>query len=160
MWFLGRVFEKDLVKLHVGAVAEVELNAFPQEHFHGTVDYVSQQIDPSARTLTARIRLPNDEKQRLRLGLFGRAHVEVAEATPLPPQLVVPRDAIVEVGGKSIVFVKAADGDFVLHEVTLGGAAMDDVQVLSGVSEGEEVVISGGFTLKSLLLKSTLVEVE
>ena len=160
VWFLGRVFEKDLVKLRVGAKAEVELNAFPQEHFHGTVDYVSQQIDPTARTLTARIRLPNDEKRRLRLGLFGRAHVEVAEATPLPPQLVVHRDAIVEVGGKSIVFVKAADGDFVLHDVTLGGAAMDDVQVLSGVSEGEEVVISGGFTLKSLLLKSTLVEVE
>jgi len=48
----------------------------------------------------------------------------------------------------------------VLHELILGDASMDDVQVLSGVSEGEEVVINGGFTLKSLLLKSTLAEDE
>lgn len=158
VWFLARIFEKDLVKLRVGAAAEVELNAYPGEHFHGTVDYVSQQIDPAARTLTARVRIPQDEQQRLRLGLFGRAHVAVAEERPSAPQLVVPRDAILEVGGKPVVFVKAADGDFVLHDVTLGDSAMDDVQVLSGVSEGEEVVTSGGFTLKSLLLKSTLEE--
>lgn len=160
VWFLGRIFEKDLVKLRVGAAAEVELNAYPDEHFHGVVDYVSQQIDPAARTLTARIRISNDEKGRLRLGLFGRAHVEVGEPTQAPPQLVVPRDAILEVGDKPVVFVKAPDGDFVLHDVTLGDSAMDDVQVLSGVSEGEEVVINGGFTLKSLLLKSTLAEDE
>ncbi len=160
VWFLGRIFEKDLVKVRVGARAEVELNAYPEEHFHGTVDYVSQQIDPAARTLTARIRIPNDEKARLRIGLYGRAHVDMAEARPSAPQLVVPRDAIVEFGGKSVVFVKAADGDFVVHDVTPGDAAMDDVQVLSGLSEGEEVVVSGTFTLKSLLLKSTLAEDE
>jgi hypothetical protein len=58
------------------------------------------------------------------------------------------------------VFIKASDGDFVLHEVKLGESAMGDVQVLSGVSEGEQVVVSGVFTLKSLLLKSTLSEDE
>lgn len=160
VWFLARIFEKDLVKLRAGAAAEVELNAYPDEHFHGVVDYVSQQIDPVARTLTARVRISNDEKGRLRLGLFGRAHIDVGEPTQAAPQLVVPRDAILDVGGKPVVFVKAPDGDFVLHHVTLGDSAMDDVQVLSGVSEGEEVVISGGFTLKSLLLKSTLSEDE
>jgi hypothetical protein len=72
----------------------------------------------------------------------------------------VPRDAIVDVGAGPAVFIKAPDGHFVLHEVRLGEAAMDDVQVLSGVSEGEEVVVSGVFTLKSLLLKSTLSEDE
>jgi cobalt-zinc-cadmium efflux system membrane fusion protein len=159
VWFLGRVFEKDLAKLRVGAKAEVQLNAFPGEHFHGAVDYVSQQIDPAARTLTARIQVSNPEL-RLRLGLFGRAHVELADASAVTPQLVVPRDAIAQVGGKPVVFIKAPDGDFVMHEVTLGDSAMDDVQVLSGVSEGEEVVVSGVFTLKSLLLKSTLAEDE
>lgn len=159
VWFLGRIFEKDLAKLARGAKAEVELNAYPDEHFHGTVDYVSQQIDPLARTLTARVRVGNPE-HRLRLGLFGRAHVELADANAAEPQLVVPRDALTDVGGKSVVFIRAADGDFVLHEVTVGESAMDDVQVLSGVSEGEAVVVSGVFTLKSLLLKSTLAEDE
>lgn len=159
VWFLGRVFEKDLAKLRVGAKAELQLNAFPGEHLHGTVDYVSQQIDPVARTLTARVRVFN-EGQRIRLGLFGRAHVELADASNAAPQLVVPRDALVVVGEKTVVFIKAADGDFVMHEVQPGDAAMDDVQILSGISEGEEVVVSGVFTLKSLLLKSTLAEDE
>ena len=159
VWFLGRIFEQDLAKLRAGAKAEVELNAFPGEHFHGAVDYVSQQLDPAARTLTARVRVSNDEL-RLRLGLFGRAHIELTDASKVTAQLIVPRDALVEVGGKPVVFIKAPDGDFVMHAVTRGDSAMDDVQILSGIDEGEEVVISGVFTLKSLLLKATLTESE
>lgn len=159
VWFLGRVFEKDLARLRVGAKAEVQLNAFPAEHFHGTVDYVSQQIDPTARTLTARVSVGNETK-RLRLGLFGRAHVELGDTSTATPQLVVPRDALIDVGGKPVVFIRAPDGDFVPHEVTLGDSAMDEVQVLSGIGEGEQVVVSGAFTLKSLLLKATLTEDE
>jgi hypothetical protein len=57
-----------------------------------------------------------------------------------------------------MVFVKARDGDFVVHDVTLGRSALAQVEVLSGLDEGEEVVIGGVFTLKSLLLRSTLSE--
>lgn len=159
VWFLGRVFEKDLSRLRVGTSAEVELNAYPGGHFHGTVDYVSQQIDPMARTLTARIRVTNEAGQ-LRLGLFGRAHVDIGEPGKQATGLVVPRDAVLEVAGKRVVFVQQKDGDFVMHEVAVGDSAMDDVQLLSGVTEGEQVVSKGGFTLKSLLLKSTLAEDE
>ncbi len=159
VWFLGRVFEKDLSRLRVGTSAEVELNAYPGGHFHGTLDYVSQQIDPMARTLTARVRVTNETGQ-LRLGLFGRAHVDIGEPGNAAIALVVPRDAVLDVAGKKVVFVKEKDGDFVVHEISLGDSAMDDVQVLSGVSDGEEVVSKGGFTLKSLLLKASLSEEE
>lgn len=159
VWFLGRVFEKDLSRLRVGSSAELELNAYPGGHFHGTLDYVSQQIDPMARTLTARIRVTNDTG-KLRLGLFGRAHVDVGEPDKQVMGLLVPRDAVLEVAGKRVVFVRERDGDFVVHDVAVGDAAMDDVQLLSGVSEGEHVVSKGAFTLKSLLLKSTLAEDE
>lgn len=155
VWFIGRVFEKDLSRLKLGAPAEVAFNAFPDEHFLGVIDYVGQQIDPVARTLTARVRLKN-ETQRLRIGLFGTAHVEVEDGAPELEQLVVPRSAVTDVAGKRVVFVRAKDGDFVLHEVALGASALSLVQVLSGLSEGEEVVTEGVFTLKSLLLKSTL----
>jgi len=159
VWFLGRIFEKDLGRLRVGARSDVQLNAFSSQSFEGVVEYVGQQTDPVARTLTARIRLKN-EGARLRLGLFGTAHVEVTELNETAVQVVVPRSAITEVGAKSIVFVKAKDGDFVVHEVTLGDAALTQVQVLSGLTEGEEVVTRGVFTLKSLLLKPTLAEDE
>lgn len=159
VWFLGRVFEKDLGRLRLGARSAVQLNAFPGETFEGSVEYVGQQTDPVARTLTARIRLEN-EAGRLRLGLFGTAHVEVTEAGTATAQIIAPRSAVAEVGGKNIVFVKAEDGDFVVHEVTLGEAALGQVRVLSGLDEGEEIVTNGVFTLKSLLLKSTLNEDE
>jgi cobalt-zinc-cadmium efflux system membrane fusion protein len=159
VWFLGRVFEKDLSRLRVGASADVQLNAFPGEHFAGVVDFVGQQIDPTARTLTARVRLANPAA-RLRLGLFGAARVDVQEANKSPTRVLVPRSAVTDLGGQSVLFVKEKDGDYVVHEVLLGESALDRVQVLSGLDEGEVVVSHGVFTLKSLLLKSTLAEDE
>lgn len=157
VWFLGRVFEKDLGRLRPGAKTEVRLNAFPDERFEGAVEYVGQQTDPVARTLTARVRLQNAEGH-LRLGLFGTAQVEVGGAESGEARVVVPRDAVTEIGERKVVFVEAKDGDYVVHEVRLGDSALGRVQILSGLDEGEKVVVRGVFTLKSLLLKSTLEE--
>jgi cobalt-zinc-cadmium efflux system membrane fusion protein len=73
---------------------------------------------------------------------------------------VVPREAITEIAGKPVVFVKHADGDYELHELTLGDAAAGKVQVIAGLQEGEQVVARGVFTLKSAVLKSTFAEDE
>ena len=157
VWFLARVFEKDLGRLNVGSKAEVLLNAYPKERFDGVVEYIGKQLDPVARTLTARIRLTN-RKDLLRIGLFGSARVAVAEEAKKGPVLVVPQNAVTEIGGKSVVFVRHADDDFELHEIVVGEAALGKVEVVSGLREGEEVVFDGVFTLKSAVLKSTLQE--
>lgn len=158
VWFLGRVFEKDLDEIHAGAKAEVQLNAFPKRRFTGSVEYVGRQIDPVARTVTARIRLMNQDDV-LRLGLFGVAHVAVGTEQS-EPVLVVPRSAVVEISGKSVVFVRQPDGDFELHEVLLGQSNLGKVQVLSGLRDGELVVVEGAFTVKSAVLRSSLAEEE
>ncbi|HEX5656669.1 MAG TPA: efflux RND transporter periplasmic adaptor subunit, partial [Polyangiales bacterium] len=158
VWFLGRVFEKDLSLLHVGAGAEVLLNAYPGTAFPGVVEYLGQQVDPIARTLTARVRLTNHD-DLLRIGLFGSARVSL-EQQDTRPTLVVPRSALTEVAGKQVVFVRQADRDFELHEVTTGRAAGGKVEVLSGLREGELVVADGVFTLKSSVLKASLAEDE
>ena len=159
VWFLGRVFEKDLGRLERGASAEVQLNAYPRERFEGVVEYIGQRVDPVARTVTARIRLKN-RNDRLRVGLFGNAHVALEEASKREPTLVVPRSALTEVGHKPVVFVQHPDGDFELHEVVLGRSATGKVEVVSGLREGERVVDQGVFTLKSAVLKSTFTEEE
>jgi len=158
VWFLGRVFEKDLAAIGLGARAEVELNAFPKRRFDGKVEYLGQQIEPSVRTLTARIRLANSDGV-LRIGLFGAAHVATASSHNLPV-LAVPRSAISEVGGKTVVFVHQPDGDFDMHEVVLGESNLGKVQILSGLREGENVVTQGAFTLKSAVLRNSLTEEE
>jgi len=156
-WFLARVFEKDLERLTTGARAEVRLNAYAERSFPGTVEYIGRQIDPVARTLTARVRIQND-KGLLSVGLFGTAFVETAKRNGGAAVLVVPHTAIVNIGGKPAVFVREPDGDFLLHEVVLGGHALGKTQIVSGLRAGEPVVVEGAFTLKSIALKSTFGE--
>jgi cobalt-zinc-cadmium efflux system membrane fusion protein len=157
VWFLARVFEKDLGKLEAGAPAEVTLNAYPNETFDGTVEYISRQIDPAARTVTARIRLPN-RSEMLSLGLFGNARVVASGERSGTPALVVPRSSVIDVAGKSVVFVHVGAEEFELHEVTTGEAANGKVRILAGLREEEDVVVEGAFTIKSVLLRGTLAE--
>ncbi len=159
VWFVARVFEKDLGLLHPGASVDVQLNAYPDARFVGALEYVGRQVDPVARSITARIVLaaPDD---RLRLGLYGRAHVATTEGEGRPPTLLVPRSAVTEIAGKMVVFVRHPDNDFELHEVSLGESASGKVEVLSGLREGEDVVSDGVFSLKSIVLKSAFAEDE
>jgi cobalt-zinc-cadmium efflux system membrane fusion protein len=159
VWFLGRVFEKDLGKLRQGAAAEVQLNAYPDDRFSGSVEYIGRQVDPVARTVTARIRLQN-KSELLRVGLFGTAQVSTGEQPQRALTLVVPRNAITEVAGAAVVFVRESDGAFALHQLTLGDSAAGKVQVVAGLREAEEVVVQGVFTLKSAVLKTTFAEEE
>ncbi len=159
VWFLGRVFEKDLGRLAEKSPAEVTLNAYPKDQFSGELEYLGKQIDPVARTLTARIRLVNRE-QKLRVGLFGVARIGLAQCEKREPALLVPRTAIVEIAGKRVVFVEEPDGDYEVHEITLGDAALGKVEVVAGLREGEKVVVEGAFTLKSAVMKSSLAEEE
>ena len=161
VWFMGRVFEKDLGRLQIGARTEVRLNAFPNERFDGTLEYISQQVDPVARTFNARIRVTN-RGDLLRIGLFGAARVAIrdADAGQREASLVVPRNAVTDIGGKTVVFVRQPDDDFEVHDVVLGASALGDVEVVSGLREGEQVVTEGVFTLKSAVMRSAFAEEE
>jgi cobalt-zinc-cadmium efflux system membrane fusion protein len=157
VWFLARVFEKDLGLLEPGAGAEVHLNAFANEHFTGVVEYVGQQIDPIGRTVTARVRLENP-RGLMRIGLFGTCQVTMAGGAKSEPRLVVDQASVTELAGKKVVFVREKAGEFELHEVTLGREALGKVEVLEGLNEGEAVVTDGVFNLKSLVLKESFAE--
>jgi len=157
VWFMGSVFEKNLAQIRLGAPAEIQLNAYPKELFNGSVEYLSRQIDPIARTVTARVRLTNRE-DLLRLGLFGVARVGTGDESRKEPTLVVPRSAVTDIAEKPTVFVRQEDGDFDLHQVVLGASGLGKIEIVSGLREGEQVVVSGVFTLKSAVLKSTFGE--
>jgi len=181
--FVGRLFEKNLSRVQVGATAEVRLNAYPQQVFVGQVESVGRQLDPMARTVVARLRI-EDKKDAglLRIGLFGVARISLPDeagpesagrepATAAPrdggseparsgKKLVVPLSALSRITDRDVVFVRQPDGHFEVHPVTLGRTASGLVEILSGLRLGEQVVIDGAFTLKSALLRSTLAEDE
>jgi cobalt-zinc-cadmium efflux system membrane fusion protein len=154
VYFLGRLFEKDLARVKVGASAEVRLNAYPAEVFEAEIETIGRQIDPAARTVTARIVVKN-HGDLVKVGLFGTARVVSGPAAATEKRVVVPRSAVTRVANRDVVFVRQPHGDFELHPVTLGPTASGRVVILSGLRAGEEVVVDGAFTLKSAILKGT-----
>ena len=156
-YFLGRLFEKDLARVQVGAAADVRLNAYPNELFAGTIETIGRQLDPAARTVTARI-LVHNHGDLIKVGLFGAARVVVGPAEAQQKRVVVPLTAVTRLANKDVVFVRQPDGDFELHEVTLGRSAEGRVEILGGLRAEEAVVVDGVFTLKSAILKGTFGE--
>ena len=157
-WFIACIFEHMLPRVCVGAAAEVVLNASLDHPFQGTVEYLAPKVDQEAQTVVARIPIDNRE-DILRIGLFGSAKIAAADPdAKSAPVLVVPRDALIEVAGKTAVFVRGQGGVFEMHEVLLGTAGPSVVEVLQGLHEGELIVTHGAWTLKSVLLKGTFGE--
>lgn len=159
VYFLGRLFEKDLARVKVGASVEVRLNAYPTDVLDGKLETIGRQLDPAARTVTARI-VVRDRGDLVKVGLFGTARVVVGRAESPTKRVVVPLSAVTRVANKDVVFVRQPDGDFELHPVTVGRSAGGRVELLSGLRAGEQVVVIGTFSLKSAILKSTFGEEE
>ena len=157
VWFLGRLFEKDLARVKVGGAAEIRLNAYPDEVFEGVVESIGRQLDPAARTVLARVVLRN-RGDLLKVGLFGAALVVMAGPPEGKPRVVVPLSAVTKIADHDTVFVRQPDGDFEVHPVTLGRSAAGKIEIVAGLRAAEQVVSQGVFTLKSSVLKSTFGE--
>jgi Cu(I)/Ag(I) efflux system membrane fusion protein len=109
-----------------------------------TVAFVDPTLDPVTRTVKVRLEVPN-EAGTLRPGGYGT----VALSVPLPEAVLIPADAILDTGERSLVFVRAADGVFAPREVCTGARAQGRVQILTGLDAGEEVVTRAQFILDS-----------
>lgn len=141
VWLLGEVFEKDLSLVHVGQSAKVTLDAYPGQVFQGRVAFIAPSVDLESRTGTVRVALSN-AGNRLKPGMYAAVQIDVPARAPA---LVVPRTAVLSTGERNIVFVRHEDGMLMPHEVKLGLAVGDTVQVLAGIPDGATVVSSAGF---------------
>jgi len=157
VWVVGRVYEQDVAAARIGAAAVVSLQAYPGKEWPGEVSYVSHTLDTHTRTLDIRVELDNPDGT-LRPGLFGRISLspEGDDAEQVP---VIPQSAVQRVDGRTLVFVATEEpGVFRPTFVTLSARARDKVEVREGLAVGDQVVVSGAFTLKSELLRGELSE--
>ncbi len=156
VWFEAQIFERDLARLAVGDAASIALNAFPEDRFEGTLEYISHQPDSGALTLTARIPLDNPDGL-LRLGLFGTAAIRL-DAETGDPVLAIPPRAVTQLEGRDVVFTRESDTLFQARPVRLGRRDGAAVEILEGLEPGEHVVTEGVFAVKSVALSSTIAE--
>jgi len=145
VWVLAEVFERQAAWVKAGQKAVVELDYLPGKVWHGVVDYVYPELDPKTRTLKVRLRFDN-AAETLRPNMFSRVTIE---AEGFGAVVNVPREAVIRGGSVNRVVVALGEGRFLAKPVKIGIESGDRVAIRSGISEGEEIVVSGQFLIDS-----------
>jgi cobalt-zinc-cadmium efflux system membrane fusion protein len=156
LWIWVDVYERDLRRVSVGDGAEVRLDAFPEEVIAGRVAYLKDEVDRDTRTVRARLDVDNAE-EKMKPGMFARVLLEHGGSdAPTAGAVSVPPTAILRQGGEFLAFVKAGTHRYEVRNLRVGRRSKDQVEVLSGLAPGDEVVVEGGFILKSELGKGEM----
>jgi membrane fusion protein, heavy metal efflux system len=144
VWIASDIPENSVRLIHVGEAVEITLDAYPGETFRGRVARLADTLDPKARTLQAMIEL-NNSSGRFRPEMFGS--VRLAQSSREMP--VLPVGAVIQEGGRNVVYVEQSKGRFEQREVVTGNRVGDVVAIVRGVSAGERVVVDGVMLLGS-----------
>jgi len=149
VWVTSQVPETYIRFVQVGERVQIGLAAFPGETFEGRVSRIADTVDAQTRTVKVQAELDNSHG-RLRPEMFGSIHhIESTRPTP-----VVPAGAVIQSGDHSTVFVETVAGRFERRPVIVGARAGDVVRVVSGLSQGDTVVVDGAMLLQGLLRRS------
>jgi len=130
--------EKDLVKIRPGLEANIVLDAYPEQKFKGRVIRLSPILDPATRTGSVEIEVPNP-KMMLKAEMFARVELDLGTRHNT---LLVPREALVSHDQQRGVF-KLQDDIARFQPVDAGVSQGGDVEVISGLKEGEAVITLG-----------------
>jgi cobalt-zinc-cadmium efflux system membrane fusion protein len=141
----AHAYERDAVRLQVGAHADVTLSALPGVTLSGTVSRLGGEIDVASRTVGVRIDLPADP--RLRPGMAVTATVDAV--TSGAEVVSAPSAALQRLDGGWVVFIPMGADAFEIRPVGRGRDLGANVEVISGLTPGEVVVLDGAFLLKA-----------
>jgi membrane fusion protein, copper/silver efflux system len=152
LWAQFEAYETDLGKLRQGQQVRFTVDAYPGRAFDGPITFIDPVVDGSRRTARVRVQVPNTGGI-LKPGMLARGRVSATQAAAESP-LVIPASAPLLTGTRALVYVQVPDAPrptFEPREVSLGSRTGGFVEVLSGLEEGELVVVHGAFRLDSEL---------
>lgn len=142
VWIDANVFEKDLQRVRPGQEVKVLVTAFPETTFSGRVILVSSVVDPETRSVKVRTEVPNPDG-RLKPDMFANVRI----ITDLHGTAIsIPQSAVLDDGGKSIVFVSDGAG-YKKRQVTTGIQGNDRIEIVDGLQVGDKVVVKGNYLL-------------
>jgi len=136
------VQESQINKIHLGNQVRVQIDALGQQELAGTVVEIVPAADPASRTYLVKISIatPGGNQQIIRSGLYGKARFVTGQIQVI----TIPRKAVVERGQLTSVYVVDRSGIARMRLVKTGKSYSDRVEVLSGLGEGEQIVVDGG----------------
>jgi len=144
VWVDVDIYEYELPWVRREMPAEMDLPYIPGKRFYGKVLYVYPYLQAKTRTATLRLEFANPDYQ-LKPDMYANIYLKSAIAGD---SLVIPQEAVIDSGVRKVVFVALGKGKF--REVKLGVEGdNNEFQVLSGLREGDEIVVSAQFMLDS-----------
>jgi len=157
LWLIVEIPEALALRVQPGMTVDATFSGDPTQHFSGKIREILPGISTTSRTLQARLEIDN-AALKLTPGMLMRVRVGGEKTVS---RLLVPSEAVITTGKRSVVIVKNADGRLQPVAVSVGNDAGNETEVLSGLNDGETVVASGQFLIDSeASLKSVLPRLE
>jgi len=147
LWVMFDAFESDLGFLNKGDKLAFTIQALPGINYSGNITFIDPVIDPVTRVARVRVEV-NNESGKLKPEMFATGIVS-ANLTEYNKNIIIPRSAVLWTGKRSIVYVKEQGEEpvFRLREVELGPMLGSTYVIMSGLTEGEEIVTQGAFSI-------------
>jgi membrane fusion protein, copper/silver efflux system len=148
LWVQLDAYESDLPYLRNGNKVTFTSDAIPGTEFSGTVSFIDPQIDPMTRVAKLRVEAANNSGS-LKPGMFVSGVVSSSPDKKVN-EIVIPRSSVLWTGKRSIVYVRVQGSEepvFRMREITLGSVTGNGYIVTEGLSEGEEIVTNGTFSV-------------
>jgi Cu(I)/Ag(I) efflux system membrane fusion protein len=143
VWVIAEVPEQDIGQVQLGTRTQVTADAYPEHSFDGKVAFIYPTLNSATRTVQVRMEVANP-KALLKPAMFASAQIDVGKASKV---LTVPTSAVIDSGTRQVVLVRLAEGRFEPRTVKLGSRSDNYVEVLTGITEGEQVVTSANFLI-------------
>ena len=156
VWVQAEVYEKDLGRVQPGQIASVNVDTYPGREFLGEITYISDILDPQTRTARVRCEVANADGL-LKLDMFATIRLPTNFRKD---GLAVPSEALQQIEGRNIVFVRTSPTTFEQKTVQVGKTMQGMTEILGGIENGESVVTQGAFHLKSIVLGDQIGEEE
>ncbi|MFM0207144.1 efflux RND transporter periplasmic adaptor subunit [Paraburkholderia sediminicola] len=157
LWLIVEIPESLALSVQPGMTVDAAFAGDPTQRFKGQIREILPGISTSSRTLQARLEIDN-AALRLTPGMLMRVRVGAQKPAS---RLLVPSEAVITTGRRSVVIVRNGDGRLQPVNITVGKDAGDETEVLSGLTDGDQVVASGQFLIDSeASLKSVLPRME
>lgn len=145
VWVLANVYQQDLPYVRVGDPVTILTDSYPGTEFRGKISYVAAAVDPTTRTLQARIDVKNPQ-EKLKNNMYVIAQVQagkVANAISVPNAAVL-RNA----ENEPFVYTLAGQNQFAMRRVSIGQTSEESTEITSGLAQGDRVVANGSLFLQ------------
>jgi len=145
VWIEVDVLEKQSAAVKLNQSVEMSLDYLPGRTWLGQVDFIYPTLDPITRTLKIRLRFNNDDKS-LKPNMYAQVKINAYDKSKA---LVVPAEAVIRTGYSNRLVVALGAGKFKSVEVVLGQQFDQYIEIIEGVSAGDQIVTSAQFLIDS-----------